>query len=68
MICTHTFLKVGEKTKPVPSALGHHRGTPGVEAVCVNCGQVRHVWADGVVEIVHPGSEPIDEDSHDITR
>ena len=63
MIHKHTFFKVGEVTKPIPGALGVHRGTPGIDVTCVDCGQVRKLWADGVVEITVEGGKPIEEDS-----
>lgn len=63
MICTHTFVKVGEISKPRPSPVPTMIGVPGAEVVCVHCGQVRKLWADGKVEIVVKGGKPIEEDT-----
>lgn len=63
MICTHTFIKIGEITKPRPGVTSMHGGIMGADAGCVRCGQVRRIWADGQVEIMVKGGKPIEEDT-----
>ena len=62
MICKHFFIKIGDATKTGGESVPSWRATSGAEVGCVDCGQVRKVWADGTVEVVHQGGEPIEED------
>lgn len=60
MICKHDFFKTGEVSRMrEPNGL---KFIVGVEVVCVQCGQIRRAYADGLVEIKIQGNKPIDED------
>lgn len=64
MICTHTFIRIDDATKPRPGSVASMHATIGGAVVgCVNCGQVRVVWSDGKVELAHEGGKPIEEDA-----
>lgn len=67
MICKHQFFKTGEVSKQADSTPNSTvvRFTVGIEVVCVDCGQVRHAFADGIVVIKVQGGTPIDEDHVD---
>ena len=60
MICKHQFEKVDGATK---AQLGSQRGIPGVEVVCVMCGQTRKAFVDGSIMVTNDGQGPIDEDA-----
>ena len=59
MTCKHDFIKVSDAVKARPGAVGMHAGIPGAEVACLHCGQVRKVWADGVVETLIEGELPV---------
>lgn len=65
MICKHQFVKISDLSKPRHSPVPTMIGIAGAEAGCINCGQIRKVWADGRVEISHTGNKPIDEDDEE---
>jgi len=46
--CSHQFIHLCQITKPIPNVT---REIYGAEIGCALCGQVRHVWGDGVLEI-----------------
>lgn len=63
--CAHIFIKIGDVGRALnpertDSSSQNWRTSPGVEVVCVACGQVRRAFADGHVEItVDGGGKPI---------
>jgi len=65
MLCKHSFIKSADVSKPRPETHGMHRGIAGVEAICINCGQVRRAYIDGSVEIRELGEGPIDPNNEE---
>lgn len=67
MIHKHQFIKTGTMTKPkgaaTPANLTHYRDIEGAVVVCLDpdCGEVRHVWSDGVVDIAKQGLPDTEE-------
>lgn len=58
--CHHQFHTLAAATKMPVGATNEvsaaaWRATPGIEVVCVICGQVRKAYADGVIEITIEG-------------
>lgn len=63
MICTHTFIRINETSKPRPGQGVSMNGMiEGAIAGCIHCGQVRSIYTDGQVKILVQGGEPINED------
>jgi len=48
---THQFIKVAEIDKTIGGEVGASRRIPGAIVVCAECGEVRHMYADGEVYI-----------------
>lgn len=65
MICKHSFFKTGEVSKSVDEVGTRPTFVFGVEVVCVNCGQLRQAFSDGMVTVKVDGRKPIDEDVFD---
>ena len=61
MICNHFLVRIGDASKSDPAS-AIFRLVSGAEVGCARCGQTRHVWSDGTVEIVHGGGKSIDDD------
>lgn len=68
MICKHSFFKTGEISKMQDAQAPRPKFIVGVEVVCVDCGEVRHAFADGQVVIKVQGGTPIDQDHVDTGR
>lgn len=69
-ICNHDFHDLGPATKMPTSEQQRTssvawRSTPGIEVICVLCGQVRKAFADGTVRVSVVGNAPLDEDHVD---
>ena len=48
---THQFIKVAEIDKTIGGEVGASRRIPGAIAICAECGEVRHMYADGRIFI-----------------
>jgi hypothetical protein len=64
----HKFFELDRINKPDPDSPaqpgtigGIHRSIFGVKVVCATCGEVRHLWPDGTVEVVIKGREKTPE-------
>jgi len=58
---THQFIKVAEIDRVLSFSVdmgGTPRTIPGAIVVCAECGQVRKVYADGIVNIEFKGLKP----------
>lgn len=51
----HVFIRIGDVAKMKPEQTSWHSAIVGAEAGCIECGQVRRVWADGTLEIIKRG-------------
>lgn len=52
MICTHQFLEIDKVSKPTEVTF---RTEWGIKVACTLCGEIRHIWPDGEVEVVIEG-------------
>jgi len=55
---THQFIKVVEIDKSIGGEVGIERTIPGAIVVCAECGEARHIYADGVMEITIRSKTP----------
>ena len=53
MIHEHQFLMVAEVSKPIPDS---QRFVSGIISVCSSCGEIRHIFADGIIKVVKEGA------------
>lgn len=56
---SHHFVEVDTITKPNPEVVASNifRNLPGLKVMCVDCGEVRHLWPDdGKVETIINGN------------
>ncbi len=52
---THQYIKITEIDRPL--ATNTMRGTPGALVVCAVCGEVKHVWSTGEIQIIKEGDK-----------
>ena len=58
---THQFIKVAEIDRALSFSVdmgGASRRIPGAIVVCAECGEARHIYADGVMEITIRSKTP----------
>ena len=54
MTHTHQFIQIDTISKPSEVS---HRSNFGIKAGCILCGEIRHLWPDGTVEVVIKGQQ-----------
>ena len=55
----HIFFEIDRVSRPDTAAGAQvtHRQVFGVKVGCAGCGEIRHVWPDGKVQVVVPASK-----------
>lgn len=62
MTCTHQFIEMEKINRPTDVSF---RSEWGMKVACALCGEIRHMWPDGEVEVVINGKGITKEDDRD---